>query len=176
MHHRLLITLAIMAGATSLDARKLAYAKLLEDDSFCGEGGRFGSPLCDWFVIGGRWSGLLQEPLLGQDYEDTFHREFPDFAKGWFSTSLVEKHRHGLDELWRRFGGSGGHPITRSSYANLGADDDAMLVDDALYERFLKEIRGLEYADEPRFADLDGDAVDESFIGRKWLVVVDYHN
>ena len=26
------------------------------------------------------------------------------------------------------------------------------------------------------FADLDGDAVDESFIGRKWLVVVDYHN
>ena len=54
MHHLMLITLAVTAGATSLDARISAHSKLIDDDSFCGEGGRFGSPLSDWFVIGGR--------------------------------------------------------------------------------------------------------------------------
>ncbi len=176
MHHRLLITLTLEAGATSLDARISAHSKLLEDDSFCGEGGRFGSPLCDWFVIGGRWSGMLKQKLLGQEYQDAFHREFPEFAKGWYAANLVEKHRAGLDQLWRRFGGQGGHPLTRSGYHEFGDDDDAMLIDAALYERFVKDHRGFETADDFHFADLDGDPVEESFIGRKWIVVVDYHN
>jgi len=54
MHHRLLITLDFPAGADSADVRGGVYKKLMDDDSFCGEGGVFGSPLCDWFVIGGR--------------------------------------------------------------------------------------------------------------------------
>lgn len=176
MHHRLLITLTMSAGTTSLDARIRTRSKLLEDDSFCGEGGRFGSPLCDWFVIGGRWSGVLKERLLGPDYQDELHREFPAFTNGWFATGLIEKHRHGLHQLWRRFGGCGSHPITRSGYQDLGDEDDAMLIDAALYEHFLKQYRGVETADDFLFADLDGDPVGESFIGRKWLVVVDYHN
>ncbi len=176
MHHRLLITLAMTAGATSLDARIRARSKLLEDDSFCGQGGRFGAPLCDWFVIGGRWSGMLKDQLLGMDYQDALRHEFPDFTNGCFATSLIEKHRHGLDQLWRRFGGCGAHPITRSGYDELGDEDDAMLIDAALYERFLKQHHGLEIDDDPRFADLDGDAVDDWFIGCKWIVVVDYHN
>lgn len=176
MHHRLLITLTLKAGATSLDARINAHSKLLEDDSFCGEAGRFGAPLCDWFVIGGRWSGMLKEQLLGQEYRDTLRREFPDFADKWFATNLIEKHRHGLDQLWQRFGGSGGHPITRSGYDELGDEDDALLIDIALYASFLKEHEGLETDDDFHFADLDGDPVDSWFIGRKWLVVVDYHN
>ena len=176
MHHRLLITLAMEAGATSLDARIAARGKLLEDDSFCGEGGRFGSPLCDWFVIGGRWSGTLKKQLLGQDYRDAFAREFPELATGWFAASLIEKHRESLDQLWRRFGGSGSHPLTRSGYEEFGDEDDAMLIDASLYERFLKAYRGHESGADSEYADLDGDAVDEWFIGRKWLVVVDYHN
>jgi hypothetical protein len=50
-----------------------------------------------------------------------------------------------------------------------------MLIDAALYERFLKAFRGRE-GDGHSFADLDSDPVEESFIGRKWLVVIDYHN
>ena len=176
MHHRLLITLAMEAGATSLDARISVRSRLLEDDSFCGQGGRFGSPLCDWFVLGGRWSGTLKKQLLGQEYRDAFHREFPKLANGGISTRLVENHRESLDQLWRRFGGQDGHPLTRSGYDELGADDDAMPIDAALYEQFLKEHRGYEFGGNSEFADLDGDAVDEWFIGRKWIVVVDYHN
>jgi len=176
MHHRLLITLVLPDGATSLDARIKTRSKLLEDDSFCGEGGRFGAPLCDWFVIGSRWSGLLREQLLAPDYRDTLHREFSQFAKGAYPPDLIEKHRPGLDQLWRRFGGRGGHPITRSGYDELGDEDDAILIDAAIYERFLKEYHGHETADDSHFADLDGEPVDEWFIDRKWLVVVDYHN
>jgi hypothetical protein len=173
MHYLMLVTLTMIAGETSRDARQRVYKLLLEDDSFCGDGGRFGSPLCDWFVIGGRWSGLLQETLLGDAYRTAFDQEFPDMATGWFPSSLVDERRDALNQLWQRFGGSGANPVTRSSYGELGCDDDAILVDQALYDHFL--------ATDSRkscetFADLDDDPVDETFIGRKWLVVVDYHN
>ena len=173
MHYLMFVTLTMLPGETSLDARRRVQNLLLEDDSFCGDGGRFGSPLCDWFVIGGRWSGKLPIALLGDAYKAAFQQEFPDMAGDWYPASLVEKHRDRLNQLWQRFGGTGAHPYTRSSYDDLGCDDDAMIVDQALYDRFL--------AGDPSrycetFADLDDESVDETFIGRKWLVVVDYHN
>jgi hypothetical protein len=175
MHHLLLITFTMSAGATSLDARMHARSELIDDDSFCGEGGRFGSPLCDWFVIGGRWSGFLKEKSLGQDYQDAFNAEFPEMTKGYFPASLIDKHRDGLNQLWRRFGGHDCSPLTRSGYEELGYDDDAMLIDRQSYERFLKPYFNTD-RDDGKFIDLDFELVDESFIGRKWLVAVDYHN
>jgi hypothetical protein len=173
MHYLMLVTLAMPNGATSLDARKQAMERLLADDSFCGEGGRFGSPLCDWFVIGGRWSGRLQKALLGDAYQTAFGQEFPDMASGWFSSSLVDKHHDQLNQLWQRFGGTGKHPYNRDGYDHLGCEDDAMPVNQALYDLFLAKDPGKSCE---TFADLDDEPVDETFIGRKWLVVVDYHN
>jgi hypothetical protein len=180
MHHLMLVTLSLPEGGTSDDARNRAYSLLLEDSSFCGEGGRFGCPLADWFVLGGRWSGMLREAILGQPYKAALEQEFPEFTKGYYPSRLPKQHKTGLDQLWQRFGGSGNSPLTRSGYDELGANDDAMLVDQFLYDQFLKPYAGTdrEIGDEQLtdFADLDGDDVDESFIGRKWLVVVDYHN
>jgi hypothetical protein len=173
MHYLMLITLTMPHGATSLDARQQARKLLLEDDSFCGDGGRFGSPLCDWFVIGGRWSGMLRETLLGDTYKAAFSQEVPDMASGWYPSNLAEQHGDRLNQLWQRFGGTGPSPHTRSSYDELGCDDDAMVVDQALYDHFLAEDPGKTCE---TFADLDDDPVDETFIGRKWLIVVDYHN
>jgi hypothetical protein len=181
MHYLMLITIAMSPGATSEDERCRAYSRLLEDDSFCRDGGgRFGSPVCDWFVIGGRWSGLLQETPLGDAYQAAFNKEFPDMASGYFPARLVDERRDALNQLWRQFGGRGDNPVTRSSYGQRGCGDDAMLVDQALYGHFLKSLAGkpscLDDQSPQRFADLDGDDVDETFIGRKWLIVVDYHN
>ncbi len=175
MHHLLLITLALTSGDTSLEARMSARSELLNDDSFCGEGGRFGAPLCDWFVIGGRWSGLLQQTLLGQAYEDAFKAQLPDLAAKYVNERLIDEHRTALDRFWHQSGGRDCHPLSRSGYEELGYEDDAMLIDRALYDCFLKQHAGHEFGG-GEFADLDGDSVDESFIGRKWLVVVDYHN
>src|SRR5260221_141974 len=63
MHHLILVTLSLNNRGNSEEARDSAYSHLMDDDSFCGEGGRFGSPLCEWFVLGGRWSGLLSQNL-----------------------------------------------------------------------------------------------------------------
>jgi hypothetical protein len=178
MHHLMLTTLELPKGANSRSARLRAHDLLSEDDSFAGNGGRFGSPLCDWFVIGGRWSGLLKETLLGEPYKTAFEREFPEMAKGFYPSSLVEKYRDRINQLWRQFGGIGDSPVTRSRYDH-GHEDDAMLVDLALYDHFLAKYRGERLqveGDCGTFADLDGEPMDETFIGRKWLILVDYHN
>jgi len=172
--------LSLPQDGSSEEARSSVHNLLLEDDSFCGEGGRFGCPLADWFVLGGRWSGILREAILAQPYKDALEQEFPEFTKGYFPSSLPEQHKTRLDQLWHRFGGTGSNPLTRSNYANLGSDDDAIPLNHFLYDHFLKPFAGIDryFGDDklPDFADLDGDEVDETFIGRKWLVVVDYHN
>src|SRR5258707_7353770 len=113
MHYRMLIPLDSPADADSADVRREVFDRMMADDSFCGDGGRFGSPLCDWFVIGGRWSGLLKETLLGDGYKAAFEREFPEMATGWYSSDLVDTHRDHLDQLLQRFGGTGPSPLTR---------------------------------------------------------------
>ena len=77
MHYRLLITIEYPADTDPMAVIREAYGRLAKDDSFCGEGGRFGSPLCDWFVIGGRWSGLLAETLIGPAFEVAIDTHFP---------------------------------------------------------------------------------------------------
>ncbi len=59
MHSRLLVTCNKDHAGTSQEAREYVYDALLNDSSFVGDGGRFGAPVADWFVIGGRWSGEL---------------------------------------------------------------------------------------------------------------------
>ena len=62
---------------------------------------------------------------------------------------------------------------SRDRGARLGAEDDAMLVTDALYDRFLAPNE--EWSDEQSCIDLEYERLSRAFIGRKWLVVVDYH-
>lgn len=179
MHFLMLVTLARPNEATSQDTREHVRDLLVYDNSFCGEGGRFGSPLCDWFVIGGRWSGYLQEQLAGDPYRTVLEQSFQNHIS-FSDTSRVAKHRENLNDLWHRFGGIGVHPSNRQCCDELGSDDDAMLVDQALYDTFLAEFAGesrdLANGCHCTFADLDDEAVEPSFVGRKWLVVVDYHN
>lgn len=49
-----------------------------------------------------------------------------------------------------------------------------MVLDEALYDRLLKEYEGL--TDCAEYADLDLEECSKSMIGQKWLVVVDYHS
>ncbi|HWB10544.1 MAG TPA: hypothetical protein VG826_15045 [Pirellulales bacterium] len=159
MHNRLLLTLDAPADAGSEQVREDAFDRLMDDNSFCGEGGRFGGPICDWFVIGGRWSGLLTETTIGDAYR----------------TAAGNEQGAALDAVWSRHGGAGPSPTNRDSYEQLGYVDDAMIVSEALYNALLAENEGID-TDCQHFADLDGEEVSRGFIGRKWLVVVDYHH
>lgn len=99
MHNRLLITLKPPAVADSVHVRHDAFDRLVNDDSFCGEGGRFGSPLCDWFVIGGRWSGVLAETLIGSAFKHAIRARFPDMDQQWLPLSMIDKHASDLDAI-----------------------------------------------------------------------------
>jgi len=173
MHSLLLVTIALPQGATSQEARRKVHDALMNDNSFCGDGGRFGGPLCDWFVIGGRWSGLLAKTLIGTAYKDAVIAKFPDFDREWLPQSLIERHGQDLDALWREHGGTGPSPYNRSGYDDF--EDDAMVITLRLYEALLSKYRG-ENASSGEFVDLEYDSLKPDFVGRKWLVVVDYHN
>jgi hypothetical protein len=67
-----------------------------------------------------------------------------------------------------------GIPYQRDTYKADGYEDDAMLLTQELYDSVLTEYEGREASD--HHADLDRDDVSPAMIGRKWLVVVDYHN
>lgn len=52
-------------------------------------------------------------------------------------------------------------------------DDNAEFLTAELYDRFLLEYEGIAECD--GFVDLERERLSREFIGRKWLVVVDYH-
>ena len=179
MHFKMLVTLEMCDEATSLDTRAAVYDRLLEDDSFCGEGGRFRSRLCDWFVIGGRWSGCLTETAIGKAYPDKLKTLFPKLAGDYYRTADAKANAEALDALWRECGGQPPSPFNRSAYELDGYEDDAMPLTRELYDALLAEHAGESCHAEDghcQFTDLDDECLDETFIGRKWLVVVDYHN
>lgn len=174
MHNRLLVTLDAPVDTGSQRVREDTFNRLLDDHSFCGEGGRFGHPLCDWFVIGGRWSGLLAATLMRDEF-NAKAGALPGMDARFVRQSVVENYADELDVLWHSLGGAGPNPYSRSSYLQHGYPDDAMIVTERLYNALLAENEGID-GDGENYADLDGDEVSRAFVGRKWLVVVDYHN
>jgi hypothetical protein len=89
--------------------------------------------------------------------------------------SVIERNAGELDAIWQALGGTGPNPYSRDRHLHRGYPDDAMIVSEALYDALLAVNEGTD-SDGYGFADLDGDEVSRSFIGRKWLVVVDYHH
>jgi hypothetical protein len=179
MHYRMLVTLAQEPGETSLQVRSRVFNLLMQDPSFCGEAGRFASPLADWFVIGGRWSGCLTEAFLAKEYDLQLKQRFPKLAGEWYREADAKAHAPALDALWAEFGGHGPSPFNRGSYEQHGYDDDAQLLTRELYAALLAEYEGEPHHRDGchcRFLDLDDEPIDDTFIGRKWLVAVDYHS
>jgi hypothetical protein len=175
MHYLMLITITLPLTVTSAEVRDQVFDQLQCDPSFCGDGGRFTAPLCDWFVIGGRWSGYLRETTMPKAYRQAVKADSAGLIGTLRSAETADQHRTTMNTLWHRFGGTGDSPALRDSYDVFGYEDDAMVVDRAVYDSLLAPYAGFPQHDH-HFIDLDDDPVDESFIGRKWLIVVDYHN
>jgi len=185
MHSRLFVTVNKEGKETSEQVRRRVYHALIDDCSFVGEGGRFGAPVADWFVIGGRFSGDLQKARLDPTTLTAAEGEF-EARYGWWiggEQHVTELQRH--DQYRQVFSTyfpdyRGDLPAWRDQYAHYGAPDDAQLVDQQLYDALLDPFVGhtadqSDDDDQWLFIDLDHDEVSPAFIGKKWLVVVDYH-
>lgn len=186
MHYRLFVLTQKEHAKDSEEVRRYVYNELSSDPSFCGEGGRFGSPLCDWFVIGGRWSGELTKAGLDQEKLKAFEKEFGELY-GWWTggkgTVTEEIRAKQAVEVFKKYfpDFQGGHPYWRNSYAHLGYKDDAMIVSKEIWGKVLKAYESVDYRVEDEdsdlaVVDLECDPISERVIGKKWLVVVDYHS
>lgn len=183
MHYRFFVTFNKDAAATSEEARGYVNEYLTEE-GFCAPQGRWSTALADWFVIGGRWSGELSRYSWGRTlYERMEKAEKAAGVHVWgasYADKKLQRKQKAMEKLftmaWKKDAPKEYHhiPINRGSYLELGYEDDAMILTQELYDALLKEHEGSE--DSEHHADLDYDLVSPKMVGKKWLVVVDYHN
>lgn len=176
MHYLMFVT---VEADSSKQARTTVFEALASDPTFCGEGGRFGVPVSDWFVIGGRWSGLLAETQMGDAYRKAMTDRFPELSTKWWPHSLAEAHREELNAIWQANGGAGASPYTRGDASEYGRTDDAMPLTAELYGELLSKFGGERLvADDGhcQFLDHEDEPLTPDAIGKKWIVIVDYHN
>jgi len=181
-------------ASTSLEARQHVMNELSDDPTFVGEGGLFASPVCDWFVIGGRWSGKLYRKSLRDEFWNQAKQLQPttDHDIG-FSNSFIQENRKNLDTIWRKLGGQYASPLNRDPYSRLGEDDDACVLDDSLAKDLNVYLHNHDEYDveeccitncgwglAPKVISLDYDLLCDlkdftSVVGEYWVVVIDYH-
>jgi len=139
---------------------------------------------CDWFVIGGRWSGMVPVVRLPQRKVKAYTKELQQ-NKYYQSQGLSEQQRNvKIQQCFKRYfpNFSGEAPDIRDTYQTFGYDDDAMLVDDTIYRRLVKA----KFSQNMSGA-LDGGlvvstnrlkkkaATPSNIIDRYWIVPVDFH-
>ena len=185
MHSRLLVICNKECAESSREAREYVFDVLSNDNSFVGDGGRFGSPLADWFVIGGRWSGELSRLTWAK----AVHEKIAALEKAagvtcwgaFYGTSeKAETQKRLIAEVEALYQKSipaefreQGLVYNRDTDGDYGYADDAMIVTPELYE-LLKPYEGLDQS-EGEYVDLNWELVSPDFIHAKWLVVADYH-
>lgn len=181
MHCLLFVCIPKDVAESSREAREYFNGYLLENE-FTAEG-RFSLGI-DWLVIGGRYSGKLTEAHMNQHKLKQFHEEFGKKYGWWYGGNgkgkivTEEQRRRQALALWRRYFPEfqGEIPDWRNDYAELGYDDDAMIVDDVIFKRIVKghvEETPTYEEGEVIFEDDPDDST--KTVGKCWIVVVDYH-
>lgn len=138
----------------------------------------------EWYRVGGRWNGVLivENDLFWKALERRGLTK-PSYFDPSDTTLKEDADKTEIQKAWEEVGGRGISPVTEGIRIPIdGQEHDAMIVDDNIYDKFLACYEGKnEYAmdgmgdEHPNFADLDEDLVSRDFVGKKWIVVVDYH-
>jgi hypothetical protein len=182
MHFRFFVTFDKDCAPASDAAREYVYDALMEE-GFCSQG-RWGGGMADWFVIGGRWSGELSrhtwakeitarmEALEQHHHVQVWGTFYGDAEKERIQQELAKQ----FQQMWDAEAPAAyvGIPHIRDTYKDCGYADDAMLLTQERYDARLKEYEGTEESE--YHADLEYEPVSPEMVGKKWLVVVDYHN
>ena len=186
--HALLYVLCPKDGlADSKSARRHVF-HWLSDNGFTENKGLFQHYYADWFVIGGRWSGELTANQLDQEKLTALNKEFHDKYGFWISKDITEEMRQKqYREITQKyFPDYQGIPWAfRDTYKEEGYEDDAQIVNKLLYERIIKEHLLDQISQEKLWnggAVIATDKTDnknpitpDRFIGKYWIVAVDFH-
>lgn len=170
---------------TSGQARKHVAAYLTENGFIGDETRRW--PLysmADWFVIGGRWSGALSRATWAKElYAHIQKRERQEKIRIWGigyggkpDQDAQRRLKKELERYWQEHCHEeyGDTSVDRDAYKEDGYSDDAMIITEEIYNALLKEYEG--ESDGDHFVDLESEPLSREVIGKKWVVVVDYHS
>lgn len=167
-HYLGLVTFDKAEADTKEDA--IMYAdSFLEREGFCYQS-FFARGVCDYFSVGLPW---LAANILGAEHGT---REFDSIFFNEMDTKdtcMPQKIQamYYLGKFYEKFKKSPPYiPVS----AFIDGNDSASIVTRNIYENLLVKYLGTDRDDE-EFWDLDFECVDESFIGRKWIVAIDYH-
>lgn len=122
----------------------------------------------DWFEIGGRWSGEIQVKLMGSSYRNEMDKIYN--GRYYLMELDVKENALKLQSLWDEFKGEGKHPLLRDENYRKRCLDDAILIDERIYDAILT-------SEPDQWYDFDKDTLSkENMIGKKWLIVADIHS
>jgi len=155
----------------------------LSNEGFVDDGSKlFTTSPADWFVIGGRYSGILTKIRLDPE-------KFSDYDE--FLVAEIEKSKNdeafvkSVTKAWKTFFPEYSHltPIfLREPYLELGYPDDVQEVDEVIYEKIIERemsiygtIFGTNIYESGTILNLYGIDENEPMIGNFWIVVVDFH-
>jgi hypothetical protein len=81
----------------------------------------------DWYVIGGRWSGVLNKhnEEFSEKATELFNTKYPE-NNNFVSTKMVDELENELQAIWDSLGATGSNPYRRDSYSRQGNHDDVM--------------------------------------------------
>ena len=152
----------------------LVAEKVLDQEGFASEGGYFNCSKSDWYVVGGRWSGKLQELKLGINFSKEVKKKIKPKDSFGFSSSEIEKNKDKIDKIWRKLGGHWESPFDRDDYSHEGYPDDAMRIDKDILKSLKAEYKDVEVYDSNDIYEYSVKDLDKNSIG-DWLVTIDYH-
>jgi len=189
MHSLYFVQLKKENATTSEQARQKVQ-QILDDNNFSSDNqGFYGNAKADWYVIGGRWSGVLNEHIQeNKDKEAEATKEL-NILLGTYGTKhdlqthkinehlLTPEQRKELEDTYTKITGL---PFFRDTYKHLGYDDDAMLVTEEMAKELIEK-----YGEAEMAVTDDTEAIEDerelsnftpSELVDTWLVVVDYHS
>ncbi len=184
MHSLAYALLPIEEAYSSQEARKLVYNFLVNDASFMEDSHatyRFWSPICDYFRIGGRFSGNLNPQSTLDEFDKKAEELYGNKDSIDFTYSFVNENKEVLNKIWSELGGQSESPLTRSDSEIYGYEDDAKIMDEEVVEK-IEKLEQPDLLGKERILDCSDDncywEIEDykELIGKAWVVVIDYHN
>ena len=88
------------------------------------------SRVWDWYVIGGRWSGTLNNKT--KEFHEVCDERLPAKNSFGLTTKEVEENMEQYTAIWKEIGGEGKNPYDRDRYRGEGSVDDIIPLENCL--------------------------------------------
>ncbi len=197
MHYKAFALFPAAEAKSSRQARRYVYDKLSEGPGFVlrTEGSKVYDRephICDWFQIGGRWSGTLYPNHVRLEFFHQVDQLLPNAAEvEYYTDEFISANRRKIEHIWKQVGGKYRSPLTRDSSYPYGEKDDACILTQQLaydleekdqilaregnlfYRKDWPDVLLIYIFGEPHRTT--GKSLYDAMIGNYWIVLIDYH-